>query len=371
MKRFGEKATREAIANGATIRAWDYYTGNGYRVMIDDEPAGYIVADLFFKLKNEGALIKDHWAYSFTDYKAPETAQEITTAEAAEMLTDALRVFEAAGVISDLKVEPLSAKTAQEWEEESAAVYAATLPFAEAIGQANIEAAEETQEEAEPEYLDERWPESNTKAGIWYSLDFENGTPAIYNTVEDFRSGVHQAKYNGWTIAAAWRHDDNTRTRRAIIPETRQERTDRENREHCKRIAEDVEAYASGDAYKCPHCGEVHNMDDYEETEHENEDGCTCYTCPSCGEEIEESDLEAVSLYDYFADCLDVEYRCGSDKEYRSVCIMVACGGPNIYIDTDEKAVLLYWWRDRARYYLSNDAVDAVDEWAEEYWNCL
>lgn len=150
-----------------------------------------------------------------------------------------------------------------------------------------------------------------------------------------------------------------------------QEQTNEENRNHCKRIAEDLELYASGSAYKCPHCGEVHDMSDYEETEHENEDGCTCYTCPNCCEEIEEDDLEAVSLYDYFEDCLDIEYRVGSDKEYRSVSVMVTCGGPNIYIDTEEKAVLLYWWSDRARYYLSSDAVDAVDDWAREYWECL
>jgi hypothetical protein len=50
---------------------------------------------------------------------------------------------------------------------------------------------------------------------------------------------------------------------------------------------------------------------------------------------------------------------------------MVSCGGPNIYIDTAEKAVLLYWWTDRARYYLSSDAVDAVDDWARENWEFL
>jgi hypothetical protein len=50
---------------------------------------------------------------------------------------------------------------------------------------------------------------------------------------------------------------------------------------------------------------------------------------------------------------------------------MIACGGPNIYIDTAEKAVLLYWWTDRARYYLSSDVVDQVDDWAREYWDCI
>jgi hypothetical protein len=47
----------------------------------------------------------------------------------------------------------------------------------------------------------------------------------------------------------------------------------------------------------------------------------------------------------------------------------VAYGGPTIYIDTDSGDVELYWWNERARYPLSSSARDAVDEWAEEYWN--
>lgn len=150
-----------------------------------------------------------------------------------------------------------------------------------------------------------------------------------------------------------------------------QEQTNQENREHCEWIAKKIEAYASGDMYKCPHCGDVHTFDEYEESEHENEENYTAYNCPACGEEIEESDLEAVGLWDYFEDVYDIEYRCGSDREYRSVRIMVACGGPNIYVDTASKRVELYWWMDRASYPLAYDAVDAVDEWAEEYWRCL
>lgn len=157
----------------------------------------------------------------------------------------------------------------------------------------------------------------------------------------------------------------------AEAAETHQEKTDRENREHCQRIAEELEEYAAGNVYKCPECGREYTWERIEETEHEDEAGWAVYTCPDCGTEAREEDWEQMSLYDYFSDCLDIEYRCGSDREYRSACIMVSCGGPNIYIDTAEKAVLLYWWTDRARYYLSSDAVDAVDDWAQEYWDCL
>lgn len=142
-------------------------------------------------------------------------------------------------------------------------------------------------------------------------------------------------------------------------------KTDCENRAHCQRIAKEIESYAAGNVYRCPECGETiqwqnkqYNIDD------------STYTCPCCNSEFDESDLEALSLYDYFEDVLDIEYRVGSNKELRSVSLMVACGGPNIYIDTEKKAVLLYWWTDRAEYPLSYDVCDEIDAWAEELWNC-
>lgn len=152
-----------------------------------------------------------------------------------------------------------------------------------------------------------------------------------------------------------------------------QEQTNKENRDHCKRIAEELELYASGRAYKCPECGEVHGWDEIEETEHENEEKETCYRCPNCDSELYEDEFEQMSLYDYFSDCLDIEYRVSGRARdaLRSVCIMVTCGGPNIYIDTASKAVELYWWGDRASYPLLSGTVEAVDDWAAEHWACL
>ena len=144
----------------------------------------------------------------------------------------------------------------------------------------------------------------------------------------------------------------------------------KENRDRCKYIANEIEKIASCDYHKCPHCGEVHEMGEYEESEHENEAGYTCYTCPCCKEEIEEDDLEELSMWDYFNDVFDIEYRIGSDKEYRSVCVMVACGGPNIYVDTQSKRVELYWGGEEAHAYLSNEACAEIDSIFEELFNC-
>lgn len=136
-----------------------------------------------------------------------------------------------------------------------------------------------------------------------------------------------------------------------------------ENREHCKRIAESLERVTSGNCVICPHCGNTLELDDGETS------------CPVCGgslidEDGDPLDLDPCTLYEYLQDVYDIEYRIGSDGAYRSVRLMVACGGPNIYIDTAEKAVKLYWWTEYAEYPIDDDAVNAVDEWAEDLYEC-
>lgn len=127
-----------------------------------------------------------------------------------------------------------------------------------------------------------------------------------------------------------------------------------ENFEHCKSIAKELERVCAGGLFRCPECGEL------------VEKGIC-----KCGAEVNEETAEPVSLYEFFEDALDIEYICGSKKEYRSVRIMVACGGPNIYIDTAERAVKLYWWSERAEYMIDSEVCDEIDSIFEEYFNCL
>ena len=148
------------------------------------------------------------------------------------------------------------------------------------------------------------------------------------------------------------------------IEEAAQRDTGNENFDHCKRIGMEIEKVISGGFYRCPECGEIveWNNDNY------NDDDCT-YLCSECGKTVDESDLEPVDLLDYFSDVLDIEYRIGSDKQYRSVRLMVAYGGPNIYIDTASGSVELYWWTERASFRLNDDAVEAIDRTFEELFN--
>lgn len=131
---------------------------------------------------------------------------------------------------------------------------------------------------------------------------------------------------------------------------------------HCKSIADRLEAIADGRLYKCPECGEC--VED-------NNLFCDC----GCQVDLigtEDSDgWQQVTLYDYFENALDIDYITNSNKEYKACRIMVAYGGPNIYINTWERKVELYWWNESGSAYLTCDVCDAIDEWAEEYFNCL
>lgn len=139
-----------------------------------------------------------------------------------------------------------------------------------------------------------------------------------------------------------------------------------EARERCKAYAEELEACASGNAYICPVCGEIITADEMDE--HEDEDGNTLYTCPHCGANFEEDEAEQASIYDYFKnnDIYNIEYRIDAQNDLRSVEIMIACGGPNIYIDTEKNAICLYWWGTSAEYPINYDTAAAVEEYARE-----
>lgn len=103
-----------------------------------------------------------------------------------------------------------------------------------------------------------------------------------------------------------------------------------DNREYCKRIVEEIEEYVAGKVV--------------------NDDG------------------EEMSLYDYLNDVLDWEFTIDSQREYKSAKIWVTLGGPNVWIDTAERAVKLAWGTDRAEYALSWDVCDEIDDIMREIY---
>lgn len=105
-----------------------------------------------------------------------------------------------------------------------------------------------------------------------------------------------------------------------------------ENREYCKRVAEELEAIYRG--------------------------------------EVQTEDGETMTLYDYFADVLDFEYTIDRRKEYRSVKVWVALGGPNVWIDTRTASVNLAWGSDREEFALDYDVRDEIDGIFEDFYYC-
>lgn len=130
------------------------------------------------------------------------------------------------------------------------------------------------------------------------------------------------------------------------------------NLEYCEHIRDELENYYNGEVYKCPECDEIIHIPDTDELK----EGDNSFILP-CGCTIEDiDDLESMSLYDYFNDVYDIIYYVDGDKEVRGVRLMVACGGPNIYIDTFRNTIELYWWNEHASIDLYNDICEEITE---------
>ena len=79
-------------------------------------------------------------------------------------------------------------------------------------------------------------------------------------------------------------------------------------------------------------------------------------------------DGEEMTAFDYLQDALDIEYIVNSKKEYLGARVLVAFGGPNIWVDTRKGIVEGAWWGDSA----SASFVDNIglDDALSELFNC-
>ena len=144
------------------------------------------------------------------------------------------------------------------------------------------------------------------------------------------------------------------------------------NQEQCKYIADDLEKVASGDYFM--YDGDLYRIDkdDFSEANGCYYDEENDMYIMADGEEFCEGDVYPVDVFEWLGDGVyDVEYTIGSDKEYRSVRLMVACGGPDIYLNTSTGDVELYWWNESARYPMSSDVVNMIDSIYEELFGCM
>lgn len=98
-----------------------------------------------------------------------------------------------------------------------------------------------------------------------------------------------------------------------------------------------------------------------------HEENCTTFSEEeeSLEEHLDWCDLRP-SAYDWLEGALDIEYIVGSDREYRGARVLVAFGGPNIWVDTRRGVVEGHWWLDDATA-AYNDAL-GLDDALAEYW---
>ena len=74
------------------------------------------------------------------------------------------------------------------------------------------------------------------------------------------------------------------------------------------------------------------------------------------------------SAFDYLEDALDIEYIVNSKGEYLGARVLVAFGGPNIWVNTRTKTVEGHWWGDSA-YTSFTDGI-GLDDALGELWAC-
>lgn len=168
--------------------------------------------------------------------------------------------------------------------------------------------------------------------------------------------------HNSGEALEVWNGKKTTHINGAEV-ESERERFDRvEGRERCESIARELNAYADGLIKKCPICGEVLQ---FPEEVGDN------FKCTDCGEVSEVEEWEELTIYDYLDDVLDVDFTINRFKEYKSCNICIGFGGPNIYIDTADGYIKLYWGSTREQFPIHYETCEAVDDWAREYWECI
>ena len=155
-------------------------------------------------------------------------------------------------------------------------------------------------------------------------------------------------------------HNNGTCQHLAYIPGAPQKPARDENRDYCKRVADELDSYAAGDARRCPNCGEIVTRDWYDVGDR--------FRCPCCHDVADTDDWEQLSVYDYMEDILDYDFRIDSQREFSGIRVFVTLGGPSCWIDTERRTVELRWGGESACYGLLSDTVDVVEEWGRELW---
>lgn len=78
---------------------------------------------------------------------------------------------------------------------------------------------------------------------------------------------------------------------------------------------------------------------------------------------------EIISGFDWLQDCLDIQYIISSDGECLGGRVLVAFGGPNIWVDTVRGIVEGYWWGEFKSASFDSDEME-INSAIIELWEC-
>ena len=84
--------------------------------------------------------------------------------------------------------------------------------------------------------------------------------------------------------------------------------------------------------------------------------------------------LPDMGVHEYLDDVLEIGYQISGDKRYLGARLLVAFGGPNIWVDTRTQTVEGYWWGEKFEVYYHTDELglhEACEELASSLFDCV
>lgn len=85
-------------------------------------------------------------------------------------------------------------------------------------------------------------------------------------------------------------------------------------------------------------------------------------------DEPKDEDDEQATVYDVLEDVYSVKFIVDGEREYEDVRLMVACGGPTIWLNTETMNIELYWGGDEMCLPMDYDAVSEIRAYGESLY---
>tara|TARA_R100000655_G_scaffold85403_1_gene125196 strand:+ start:234 stop:551 length:318 start_codon:yes stop_codon:yes gene_type:complete len=87
--------------------------------------------------------------------------------------------------------------------------------------------------------------------------------------------------------------------------------------------------------------------------------------CKNIAEDITEGKEDA---HKWMEGVYDIEWITHNDKSYKAARLMVAGGGPSIWVNLQRNVVQGYWWGDYCEHHFSDQI--GLDDYLEEIYDC-